>query len=622
MELEAATERMNKAIRADHCHNCDRIFRVPGSYHQKNPNSPKLVIFDRLDVETAYSLDSLMDIFPPVEDKKSSRKSNDKTTTKKVVYKTKAGLSTHVRDLHDTWNHIVLLFRGLGKPDSTSERTKIDTSSSGYDYSYTRELLYNGTKPQEAANALKLRHNQEGISKDDEYISRTVNNARKDLSAYKGESTVDTKPMVDEYSKFTVEEVFEQLELYGEDHPTKYLRGKPRKNLENLVRILDTDPRYTGSIAYNAFLYRYELDRQPVRDTDITAVRLYIARNYGLEYAKDIVREAFMYMSERNQFHPVREYFEKCEKAWKAKNVKKDGSLKKEVSDLDLWLIKYAKAEDLPVIRAIARKTLIGSANRILNPGAELHTVLCLLGPQGCGKSSLFKVLASRMEWFRDSAISLAGGRDSYALLKGVLLYEWPEMVASKAKDAETVKAFISSPVDTYRAAYATFEEQYKRQVTFVASSNEIEVLRDPTGARRFWTVETGDEIDTEGLRKVVDMLWGEATYRARAAEAYHLTGDEPEQLREYQLQFSSQDTWISAIKTTAAKNPHWFSSGVTASTIFEVALKIPSERQHKGAQMRLASAMTAAGYIKSRVSEGSREYVWKRKAKKSKKKA
>ena len=45
---------------------------------------------------------------------------------------------------------------------------------------------------------------------------------------------------------------------------------------------------------------------------------------------------------------------------------------------------------------------LMGAISRAFQPGCKFEIMLCLVGGQGAGKSTFFRLLAVRDEWFSD----------------------------------------------------------------------------------------------------------------------------------------------------------------------------------------------------------------------------
>ena len=168
----------------------------------------------------------------------------------------------------------------------------------------------------------------------------------------------------------------------------------------------------------------------------------------------------------KNRFHPVREHLSGLE--W-------DG-----VERVDTLLSEYFGAKDDKYTREAIRKTLIGAVARIFEPGCKFDLVLTLVSTQqGTGKSSFFRALAGA--WFSDS-FSGVTGKEAFEQLQGAWIIEMAELKGLRRAEVEAVKHYISKQDDSFRAAYAHVAESFKRQCIFVASTNEQEFLRDPSG--------------------------------------------------------------------------------------------------------------------------------------------
>ena len=118
---------------------------------------------------------------------------------------------------------------------------------------------------------------------------------------------------------------------------------------------------------------------------------------------------------------------------------------------------------------------LLGAIRRVFRPGSKYEEMLCLVGGQGAGKSSFFRLLAIRDEWFSDDLKKLDDDR-VYLKLQGHWIIEMSEMLAtSSAKSIEEIRSFISRQKETYRTPYESQPKDRLRQCVFGGSSNTLD---------------------------------------------------------------------------------------------------------------------------------------------------
>lgn len=296
--------------------------------------------------------------------------------------------------------------------------------------------------------------------------------------------------------------------------------GKFSDTIDNARLVLENDTELAGKIKTNEFTRQIEVigilpwrDKPgPWTDSDDAALRHYFETRYRITTPGRIA-DALAMVVEANAFHPVREYLSGL--YW-------DG-----VPRAETLLIDYLGAEDSPYVRAVTRKLLVAAVARIFVPGIKFDYMLTLIGPQGIGKSELIKRLAK--DWHSDS-FSTVQGKEAYEQLQGAWLIEVAELTATKKAEVEAVKHFISKREDAYRQAYGRRVSHFPRQCVFVGTTNDPDCLRDRTGNRRFWPVDTRA---AEGRKSIwrhltdeeVGQIWAEAVDLWRTGESLFLDG-------------------------------------------------------------------------------------------------
>ena len=112
------------------------------------------------------------------------------------------------------------------------------------------------------------------------------------------------------------------------------------------------------------------------------------------------------------------------------------------------------------------------------------------------GKSTFFRLLAVKDEWFSDDLRRLDDD-NVYRKLQGHWIIEMSEMIATaNAKSIEEIKSFLSKQKETYKVPYETHPADRLRQCVFAGTTNRQDFLpRDRTGNRRFIPVPVDAEL-------------------------------------------------------------------------------------------------------------------------------
>lgn len=418
---------------------------------------------------------------------------------------------------------------------------------------------------------------------------------------------VEGKPMVHSLSDFAATSELARVrrlleyppnaQKVNEEGETRYVKA-PVSSLLNLQIILGNDSDYYKHLGYNEFTGETTWRGEPFTDHLETAINLQIAEKYRIKIATERLREVMVLVAREHAYHPVRDYLEGL--TW-------DG-----VPRIDELLVRYTGAADMRINRAIARKWMLSCVARVMQPGCQVDTTLILAGAQGAGKSSFFRLLVPAEAWFSDTAMDL-GTKDAFQSLQGVWIYEVAELSALRARDAETVKAFLTARVDRYRPPYGRNLVRSPRQCVMVGTTNESEFLDDPTGARRFWPVVVGT-FDLGALAADRDQLWAEAfdVYMTEGAACrWHLDPEEAAELAERHAQHGRTDTWRDLLERHMTINGR--GDGLPMATIMAEALGLEPKDQHRGNAMRVASLLASLGCEKHRpMRAGTREWRWR----------
>ena len=303
------------------------------------------------------------------------------------------------------------------------------------------------------------------------------------------------------------------------------------KTLNNALTILQHDGDLKG-LAFNQMADNLEFRsdapwKRPGRfwrDADDAQLEAFLAKRYT-EFPKVKILSAITKVADDRAYHPVREYLDGLP-TW-------DG-----VPRLDTLLIDYLGAEDNEYVRQVTRKTLCAAIARVRNPGCKFDTVLTLCGPQGIGKSTLIAKIG--MEWFSDS-LNLSDTRDKTAAekLQGYWIIEISEMAGIGNAGIKTLRSFITTQDDRYRASYGRRVSSHPRQCILIGTTNSEEgYLNDVEGGRRFWPVDTpciGKKKVWDMTQEDVNQIWAEAKHRVEDGEPLILSGQVAEEAQKRQ---------------------------------------------------------------------------------------
>ena len=242
----------------------------------------------------------------------------------------------------------------------------------------------------------------------------------------------------------------------------------------------------------------------------------------------------------------------------------------------------FLGADESDYVEEMLKHFLLGAIRRVFRPGSKYEEMLCLVGGQGAGKSSFFRLLAIRDEWFSDDLKKLDDDR-VFLKLQGHWIIEMSEMLAtSSAKSIEEIRSFISRQKETYRTPYEAQPKDRLRQCVFGGSSNTLDFLPlDRAGNRRFLPIMIYPENaevhileDEDASRAYLLQVWAEAMTVYRSGHySMKFSKSIQRQLVEVQKDFMPEDTEAGQIQGFLE---HYTGSMVCSKQLFKEALATP----------------------------------------------
>lgn len=298
--------------------------------------------------------------------------------------------------------------------------------------------------------------------------------------------------------------------------------GAIKNTIANVVLILSHDENLRQRFGFNEFEQRETATKslpwdkgvkkypRPLEDADDAQLRLYLERAYGV-VARGAITDGLTVVLRGNSYHPVKDYIDALE--W-------DG-----IDRLDELFINIFGAADNFYTRAITRKAFVAAVARIYRPGIKFDYCTVIVGEQGIGKSSSLARMAG--DWFNDSVTDITGTKALEAI-QGSWIMELGELAGLRKAEVEAVKHFISKTEDRFRVAYGKRVEHFPRRCVFFATTNEDDFLRDVSGNRRFWVINTKGGSPFVDFKDYLDdftvsQLWAEAKERWTQGEPLYL---------------------------------------------------------------------------------------------------
>lgn len=506
----------------DHCHNIDRLMRLPGTWNIPGESKKKKGITERRLSELLLFESSRS--YPLATFKKAVAGSDSQQS---LLDQYEIGTPVTLKDLSELskWDVPTRVQLLCAKGSDPSNPKKGDNSRSARLYDCICQLIRFNV-PDEVILGITL-DSEWGVSESvlekaspEGYARRQIEKAKRD--AKRGEHSPANKAPA---TSAVPRDSHAAPPKVGRDVSEDFLRNPTTSAILSIIdNVILGIKKLGGNPWFDQLKSRTFVAGYPQEDLDdaIRYTKVQLDCQFRFQPTKEMVVDAIEYMASTNQRNMVQEYLLSCK--W-------DG-----VARLDDMLFTFFGAERTDVNALIGSKWMISAVARAMRPGCKADYMLILQGEQGMKKSMALEVLFGAA-WTNSTHIQI-DTKDAVSALRGKWLRVFEECDSLSKKDAPIVKAFITNTNDTYRASYARGERDYPRQCVFAGTTNKSHYLIDDTGGRRFWPVLC-TLIDIQGLQAFRDQLWAEAVHRYSADEHWWIEDSEVE--KQLQLEQDSR---------------------------------------------------------------------------------
>lgn len=226
----------------------------------------------------------------------------------------------------------------------------------------------------------------------------------------------------------------------------------------------------------------YELNGRQLEQADLNTI--YIdGKKLFPKLSKDIC-ESVIFSNYTPSYNPIKDYLE---------GLKWDGE------DYINMLAQSINSNtgDLDYRRYLLGSWLLGIVESLLD---DKPNILCLIlaGKQNTGKSTFFtKLLPKELNRYFATSQLDRGKDDEILMCQSIIIFD-DEFSGKSKQDAKHMKRMLSAPSFTLREPYGRQNVTLKRIATLCGTCNELDVLNDPTGNRRFIVFEVTGQFDYE----------------------------------------------------------------------------------------------------------------------------
>jgi len=388
------------------------------------------------------------------------------------------------------------------------------------------------------------------------------------------------------------EAIIETLEKHGgisHEQSTEIVKQIVSKDIKYKSENVSADITVfvkTFNLRKNTITRNVELNNKPIDDSDINSIFLDSKAVYK-ESSKDLVT-SILFSNRIDTYNPLHEFFEQ------------DLHLSSVAPNVTLLLNSIdSDTPNADKFILIWLLSVVASAYGIHSP-----LVLIFCGEkQGTGKTHWFRYLLPKELRYLFAESKMDAGKDDEILMTKKLLILDDEYGGKSKKEEKRLKELTSKEFINVREPYGRVSTDLRRLSVFCGTSNETQILSDPTGNRRQIPIHIRN-INHEFYNKCDKAaLWRELYAMFCAGAEYTILKEDIALLNQstetFKLSTSEEDMIHKKLEIATTAFGEWMS-------LTEIAqyLMVDTKINYLNTQ-RIGSILTSLGYAKDRKRRG-----------------
>ena len=230
-----------------------------------------------------------------------------------------------------------------------------------------------------------------------------------------------------------------------------------------------------------------------------------------------------------------------------------------------------------------------------------------LIGPQGSGKTTFCRrLLPEVLQKYFNDRLSMKNDNDIFIAMSSYALINIDEFDALSKRQQPILKYLLTKHDVKMRPPYGKVMEERQRFASFIATTNNLRPLVDPTGSRRFVCVYA-DEIDNSGKINHAQ-IFAQLVYELRADKRYWFTEAENKRIMKQNARYQQVSDYETMIRLTylpAEETPEQAPQVKLNDIIHALAKKFPTFAITNSANRDLGKALRSMGYEVRRSNKG-----------------